>query len=156
MVMNNILYCVITVKATAASHQQCHICRCERKLLQELPNELLLLWTASVELKYSRTQSVQGSVCRCFQDLEKLHKAQTTVWTFWIKARFIGYHRTQVTSMVSSASETSTTSTKRSASDSLLVSSTPRSRPPTRKRPAVVRTDRDARIVPTAKDPLRL
>ena len=51
------------------------------------------------------------------------------------------------------ASETSTTSTKRSASDSPLASSTPRSRLPTQKRPAVVRTDSDARIVPTARDP---
>ena len=73
-----------------------------------------------------------------------------------LKARFIGYLRTRVTSAVFSASETSTstTSTKRSASDS--ASNTPRSRPPTRKRPAVVRTDRDARIVPTARDPWRL
>ena len=46
-------------------------------------DELLLLWTACVELAYSRTRSVQGSVCRCFQDLEKLRKAQTTSWTFW-------------------------------------------------------------------------
>ena len=51
---------------------------------------------------------------------------------------------------------TSTTSTKRSASDSLLASSTPRFRPPTRKRPTVVRTDRDARINPTARDPWHL
>ena len=102
-----------------------------------------------------RNQAVQGSVCRCFQDLEKLRKAQTTAWTFWIKARFIGYLCTRVTSTVSSASEssTSTTSTKRNASDSLVAFSTPRSRPPTRKRPMVVRTDRDARIVPTAKIP---
>ena len=73
-----------------------------------------------------------------------------------LKARFIGYLRTRVTSAVFSASETSTstTSTKRSASDS--ASNTPRSRLPTRKRPAVVRTDRDARIVPTARDPWRL
>jgi len=48
----------------------------------------------------SLTQSVQGSVDRCFQDLEKLRKAQTAVWTFW-KARFIGYLRTRVTSAVS-------------------------------------------------------
>ena len=76
----------------------------------------------------------------------------------FLKARFIGYLLMRVTSVVSSDSEssTSTTRTKRSASDSPLASSTPRSHPPTQKRPAVVRTDRDARIVPTAKDPLRL
>ena len=62
--------------------------------------------------------------------------------TDFLKARFVGYLRTQVTSAVSSASETSITSMKRSASDSLLVSSTPRSQSPTWKRPAVVRTDR--------------
>ena len=146
----------ITVKDT--SQQRCHICRCERKLLQELLNELPLLWMACVELAYSRTQSVQGSVCRCFQDLEKLCKAETTVWTLWIKARFIGYFCTRFTSAVSSALEslTSTTSTKRSVSGSPLASSTPRSHSPTWKRPAVVHTDRDARIAPTAKDPLRL
>jgi len=82
MVMNIIIFFgdVITVKDT--SQQRCHICRCERKLLQKLLNELPLLWTACVELAYPRTQSAQGSVCRCFQDLEKLCKAETTVWTF--------------------------------------------------------------------------
>ena len=146
---------VITVKAaTAASQQRWQsICRCERKLLQELLNELPLLWMACVELAYSSlTQSVQDSVYRCFQDLEKLRKAQKNAWTFW-KARFIGYLHMRVTSAVSSASETSTTSTKRSASDSPLASSTPRSRLPTQKRPAVVRTDRYARIIPMARDP---
>ena len=76
-----------------------------------------------------------------------------------LKARFIGYLSTRATSAVSSASDSSTstrTRTKRSASNSPLASSTPRSRPPTRKRPAVVRTDRDARIVPIAKDLWRL
>ena len=73
----------------------------------------------------------------------------------FLKARFIGYLRASDVA-VSSASETRTTSTKRSANDSPLVSSTPRSHPPTPRRPAVVRTDRDARIVPTASDPWRL
>ena len=31
------------------------------------------------ELAHPRTQLVQGLVCRCFQDLEKLCKARTTV-----------------------------------------------------------------------------
>ena len=145
MVMNKIIFfffffwcCVITVKATAASQQRCHICRYERKLLQELLNELILLfilyffccryciitalhtcniivfflllyyvavhctvvcraflktsyraeeiYPAKIKVYLSiylmsyrcfgrrvsslHTQSVKGSVCRCFQDLE--------------------------------------------------------------------------------------
>ena len=42
------------------------------------------------------------------------------------------------------------------ANNTPLAFSTPRSRPPTQKRPTVVRTDRDARIVSTARDPWRL
>jgi len=38
--------------------------------VQELSNDLPLLWTACVNTAYSGMQSVQGSVCRCFQDLE--------------------------------------------------------------------------------------
>jgi len=74
--MNNIIFLEM------CNYSKGH-CRCGRKLLQELPNELPLLWTAIVKLAYSRTQSVQGSVCRCFQDLEKLCKAQTTAWNTW-------------------------------------------------------------------------
>ena len=113
-------------KATAASQQQCHICRCEqKKLLQELPNEQPLLQTACVELAYFRMQSVQGSVCRTWKSYAR-HKQRRGL----LKVRFIGYLRTRVTSAVSSASETSTTSTNRSVSDSPLASSTPRSHPP--------------------------
>ena len=73
----------------------------------------------------------------------------------FLKVCFIGYLYTRVTSTVSSAvssaSETSTTRRKRSAGDSPLASSTPRSHPPIQKRPAVVCADSDARIVPTAR-----
>jgi len=50
--------------------------------IQELPNELWLLWMAYVELAYPRMESVQSSACRWFQDLEKLHNAQPTTWMF--------------------------------------------------------------------------
>ena len=96
----------------------------------------------------------------CFVDVSRTWKATqgTNNRVDFLKARFIGYLHMRVTSTVSSASElsTSTTSTKRSASDSPLASSMPTSRPPTQKRPVVVHTDRDARIIPTAKDPLCL
>ena len=50
MVMNNIFFS--DVMATEAPLQQCHMCRCEvvdSKIIQELLNELLLLWTACVK-----------------------------------------------------------------------------------------------------------
>jgi len=69
-----------------------------------------------------------------------------------LKVRFIGYLRTRVTSVVSSASDTNTTSRKRSASDYRLASSTPRRRPSTcTKETRGCSTDSDARIVPTAR-----
>ena len=84
MVMNNIIFFGDGNYSKGTSQQRRQsICRCERKLLQELPNELPLLWTACVELAYSSlTQSVQGLVYRGFQDLEKLRKAQKNAWTF--------------------------------------------------------------------------
>ena len=141
--------------ATAAPRQlsvSCHLCRCEvtdSKYLRKLGTRTSECATAALdglcqELDCRRMQLVQGPVCRsCFQDLEKLRKAQTTVAL--LKARFLGCLRSRVTSTLSPKDSTSR---KRSASDSPLISSTPRSRPPAQKRPVVVRTDS---LVPGAR-----
>ena len=134
--------------ATAAPRQlsvSCHLCRCEvtdSKYLRKLGTRTSECATAALdglcqELDCRRMQLVQGPVCRsCFQDLEKLRKAQTTVAL--LKARFVGCLRARITSTLSPKDSTSR---KRSASDSLLTSSTPRSRPPAQKRPVVYRTE---------------
>ena len=143
--------------ATAAPRQlsvSCHLCRCEvtdSKYLRKLGTRTSECATAALdglcqELDCRRMQLVQGPVCRsCFQDLfnEKLRKAQTTVAL--LKARFLGCLRSRVTSTLSPKDSTSR---KRSASDSPLISSTPRSRPPAQKRSVVVRTDS---LVPGAR-----
>jgi len=162
MVMNKIICFsdVISVMATAAPRQRCHICRCEvldSKNQRKLGTRSSECATAALDglcqaLAHPRTQLVQGPVCRrCFQDLEKLRKAQTTVDL--LKARFMGYLRTRVTSAVSFDSETRTTQGRKRSASSPLASSTPRSRPPTRKRPVVVRarTESEARIVSSAR-----
>ena len=138
--------------ATLAPRQlsvSCHLCRCEvtdSKYLRKVGTRTSECATAALdglcqELNCRRLQLVQGPVCRsCFQDLEKLRKAQTTVAL--LKARFVGCLRTRITSTLSPKDSTSR---KRSASDSPLTSSTPRSRPPAQKRPVVVRTAAGAR-----------
>ena len=106
--------------ATAAQdpQQRYHICRCEvadSRNQRKLGTRTSKCATAALdglcqEIAHPRTQLVQGSVSRCFQDLEKLCKVQTTMDL--LKVCFMGYLRTRVTSAVSSASETSTTSRK--------------------------------------------
>jgi len=142
--MNNIIYFndVILVMATAAPQQRCHICKCKvvdskisDNCVQEFLNELPLLWINSLHIPEHNWCKVQ------FVDVSSTWKSYARHKQLWIflRAHFIGYLCTRVTSAVSSASETSTTSWKRSASDSPLVSSTPRSFPPHERDPWLFR-----------------
>ena len=146
---------LVSDMATAAPRQlsvSCHLCRCEvtdSKYLWKLGTRTSECTIAALdglcqELDCRRMQLVQGPVCRsCFQDLEKLRKAQTTMAL--LKACFLGCLCSRVTSTLLPKDSTSR---KRSASDLPLISSTPRSRPPAQKRPVVVRTDS---LVPGAR-----
>jgi len=83
MIMNNIIFfgdgnygkghCSLTATMTnpsADANENCY-------------KNFRMNYRCCVEIAYSSlTQSVQGSVYMCFQDLEKLRKAQTTTWTF--------------------------------------------------------------------------
>ena len=116
--------------------------------------------TASVdslccELGLSRAEIVPGPVCKkCFQDLEKLTKAQTTVSL--LRARFLGCLRSRITRVLppvmqsaSSAQPERTVQRKRTSSSddvsSPIATSTPSSHPPLRKRPLLVRETPKAR-----------
>ena len=153
MVMNNIIiiffwWCVITIKATAASQQQCHLQMRTKTAYRNFRMSYRCFGRPVLSL-----HTPERNQCKVqFVDVSKTWKS----YARHKQVRFIGYLHMWVTSVVSSASETSTTSRRRSASDYRLASSMPRSRPPTRKRPTVVYTDRDARVVPTARDPWHL
>ena len=122
--------------ATVAPQQRCHICKCEvvdsktsDNCVQEFLNELPLLWIACV----NSLHIPEHNWCKVqFVDVSSTWKSYARHKQLWIflRAHFISYLCMRVTSVVSSASETSTTSWKRSVSDSPLVSSTPRSFPP--------------------------
>ena len=135
---------------TAAQRQlSCHLCRCEVTDSEYLPQRISECANTALdglcqELDHCRMQLVQGPVCRsCFQDLEKLNKAQTTMAL--LKVRFVGCLRTWITSTLLSKNSTSR---KKCASDSPLTSSTPWSRSPAQKKLVVVHTDS---LVPEAR-----
>ena len=109
------------------------------------------------EVGLSREDIVPGPVCKkCFQDLEKLTKAQTTVDL--LRARFLGYirghtrlllPRSPVTQSAQPEPISSATQRKRTSSSadtsSPIAASTPSAHPPVRKRPLLVRETSKAR-----------
>ena len=106
------------------------------------------------EVGRPRAEIVPGPVCKkCFQDLEKLTKVQSTADL--LRARFLGYIRSNVTPLHSPLRppvvELSVLATKHkrtlSSADvsSPVLSSTPSIHPPPRKRPLLVRETSKAR-----------
>ena len=107
------------------------------------------------EVGRPRAEIVPGPVCKkCFQDLEKLTKVQSTADL--LRARFLGYIRSNVLIPLHSplrppVVEPSVLATKHkrtlSSADvsSPVLSSTPSSHPPPRKRPLLVRETSKAR-----------